>query len=227
VGASISLCACSTAVSQKSAAADAGPPVSAAGASPVGMDGGSPTPDTDPGGTICVNGVAVPRGSAFETGGTAPAIPPSGSATRLPPLSGGTLIVLADGTTLVASDPDRDQLYVFDADKGVVRSTVSLQAGDEPGRLVEDAAARVHVILRRGGALITLDPKTSVVQARRTVCSAPRGVTYDRATDQLHVACAGGELVSLPASGGSATRRLAFDRDLRDVVMGANGSLLV
>jgi len=33
--------------------------------------------------------------------------------------------------------------------------------------------------------------------------------------------------VSLPASGGSATRRLAFDRDLRDVVMGANGSLLV
>src|SRR5262245_10518580 len=31
-----------------------------------------------------------------------------------PPLSGGTLTVLADGVTAVASDPDRDQIYVAD-----------------------------------------------------------------------------------------------------------------
>jgi hypothetical protein len=41
------------------------------------------------------------------------------------------------------------------------------------------------------------------------------------------VACAGGELVSLPAAGGAATRTLTLDRDLRDVVVGAGGSLLV
>jgi mono/diheme cytochrome c family protein len=174
-----------------------------------------------------VNGVAVSHGSAFETGGTAPAIPTTRSATPVPPLSGGTLLVLADGTTLVASDPDRDRLYVFDADKGALRSTVPLQAGDEPGRVIEDAAARVHVVLRRGGALVTLDPKAGVLEARRAVCPAPRGVAYDKAADQLYVACASGELVSLPASGGIATRRLAFERDLRDVVLGANGTLLV
>ena len=234
IAVSMSLGGCSTAAPalKQSAPAAAGQPatlepVAAAGSSPVGPDAGAPAPEPDPGGTICVNGVAVPRGSTFETGGTAPAIPTTRSATRVPALSGGTLLALSDGATLVASEPDLDRVYVFDTEKSVVRGTVSLQAGDEPGRLVEDAAARVHVILRSGGALITLDPKTSVAQARRPVCPAPRGIAYDRATDQLHVACAGGELVSLPASGGGATRSLRFERDLRDVVMGENGSLLV
>ncbi|HVY46977.1 MAG TPA: hypothetical protein VHB21_13915, partial [Minicystis sp.] len=31
-----------------------------------------------------------------------------------PPISGGTLIVLADGNTAVAADPDRDVVYVVD-----------------------------------------------------------------------------------------------------------------
>jgi mono/diheme cytochrome c family protein len=174
-----------------------------------------------------VNGVAVTDGSSFETGGTAPAIPTTRATTRVPPLSGGTLMVLADGRTLVASDPDRDRLYVFDTDESTVRSTAQLQVGDEPGRAVEDAAARVHVVLRRGGAVVTLNPKTGVLGGRRAVCPAPRGIAYDKGADQLHVACAGGELVSLPAAGGDATRRSAFERDLRDVVMGANGTLLV
>ena len=239
LGASMCLCACSvsTPAPQNSAPASAGAPaaeqpasgqpVAEAGASAVGIDAGSLVPDADPSGTQCVNGVAVPDGSSIETAGTAPAIPTTRASTPLPPLSGGTLLVLADGNTLVASDPDSDRVYVFDADKGMLRATVTLQAGDEPGRVVEDAAARVHVLLRRGGALVTLDPKMGTQLARRAVCSAPRGIVYDKATDQLHVACAGGEIVSLPAGGGSATRTLAFDRDLRDVVMGANGALLV
>ena len=55
----------------------------------------------------------------------------------------------------------------------------------------------------------------------------PAGSPIRRATDQVHVACAGGELVSLPAAGGDATRTLTLDRDLRDVVVDADGSLLV
>ena len=202
-------------------------PIADAAPSPVAVDGGSPAPDVDPGGTTCVNGVAVPGGSTFETGGTAPAIPTVRADTPIPPLSGGTLLALSDGATLVASDPDRDRIYVFDANEGIVRATVSLQPGDEPGRAVEDARGRVHVVLRRGGALATLNPKTGLVQTRRPICPAPRGIAYDRANDQLHVACAGGELVSLPAGGGGAVRKLVLERDLRDVVMGANGSLLV
>jgi hypothetical protein len=230
-------CSTSAPTLQKSAPAAAGqpavepplttPPAAAAGSSPAEVDGGLPETGPAAGETTCVNGIAVTNGSAFETGGTAPAIPTTRATTRVPPLSGGTLVVLADGTTLVASDPDRDRLYVFDTDESTVRSTAQLQVGDEPGRAVEDAAARVHVVLRRGGAVVTLNPKTGGLVGRRAVCPAPRGITYDKGADQLHVACAGGELVSLPASGGDATRRLAFERDLRDVVMGANGTLLV
>jgi len=57
------------------------------------------------------------------------------------------------------------------------------------------------------------------------VCSEPRGVAYDPATDQLHVACTSGELVSFAASGGEPTRRLRIDGDLRDVVV--SGSQLI
>src|SRR5258707_536707 len=82
--------------------------------------------------------------------------------------------------------------------------------GDEPGRLVEDATGLVHVALRRGGAIVSLDPKTGVLGARRAVCSAPRGIAFEVGAGLLHVACAGGELVSLPAAGGDPTRTLTL-----------------
>ena len=136
-----------------------------------------------------------------------------------PPVSGGTLLVRVDGITAFAADPDRDAVFVVDLKKGALVATVALLAGDEPGRLVEDGAGRVHVVLRGGGALIDLDAKTFQVIARRAVCPAPRGIAYQAAGDLLHVACAGGELVSLPAAGGGAVRTLHLDRDLRDVVV--------
>jgi mono/diheme cytochrome c family protein len=188
----------------------------------VGADGGS----------TCVNGVAVapPRPPG---GGPQPQIPATvtSATTPVPPLSGGTLLALADGVTVVASDPDRDQVYLVDLASASVR-TIVLQTGDEPGRVIEDAAGRVHVVLRRGGAVATIDPTTATVSTRRPVCAAPRGIAYQASggvsNDLLHVACAGGELVSLPAAGGAVTRTVILDRDLRDVVVGANiGSLLV
>jgi mono/diheme cytochrome c family protein len=96
---------------------------------------------------------------------------------------------------------------------------VTLQAGDEPGRSVADGAGRVHVVLRKGGAVVSIDPSTAQVIERRAVCAAPRGIGYQAASDQIHVACAGGELVSLPAAGGAAVRTLRLDNDLRDVVV--------
>jgi mono/diheme cytochrome c family protein len=178
-------------------------------------------------GSTCVNGVAVapPRPPG---GGPQPTIPstPTKAATSVPPISGGTLMVMADGKTAVASDPDRDQVYLVDLASKTVRATV-LIPGDEPGRLAEDGAGRIHVALRRGGAVVTIDPKTATVTARQAICPAPRGLAYQAAGDLVHVACAGGELVSLPAAGGAATRSLTLDRDLRDVVVTSSGSLLV
>jgi mono/diheme cytochrome c family protein len=166
----------------------------------------------------------LPPGVGFQ-----PQIPTTiaHASTPSPPLSGGTLLALADGETAVASDPERDQVDVIELVGNSLRSVVALQPGDEPGRLVQDALGRVHVALRRGGAIVTIDPVTGNVLERRTVCSAPRGVAYDAALDLVHVACAGGELVSLPAAGGAATRTLTLERDLRDVVVGAAGTLLV
>src|SRR5204863_9766223 len=152
--------------------------------------------------------------------------------TPVPPLSGGTLLALADGKTIAASDPERDQVHLVDTTAGTV-AHVALQAGDEPGRLAQDGAGRLHVVLRRAGAIATIDltlptlPTSLTAGARQAVCSAPRGIVYQKDGDLLHVACAGGELVSLPAAGGAATRTLTLDRDLRDVVLGAGGSLLV
>jgi cytochrome c553 len=136
-----------------------------------------------------------------------------------PAISGGTLVVLADDQTVVATDPDRDQIYVVDISARRVNATIALNPGDEPGRVISDSSGRVHVALRHAGALVTIDPVAGTVTDRRQVCAAPRGLAHDPTTDLIHVACAGGELVSLPAAGGDAVRRLKLDRDLRDVVV--------
>jgi hypothetical protein len=143
-----------------------------------------------------------------------------------PPISGGTLLVTFDGTAAVASDPDRDVIYVVNLASNSVAYTIALQPGDEPGRLAEDSAGRVHVALRSGGALVTVDPATGTVIARRPVCPAPRGVAWAATTDAVWVACATGELVALPSGGGPAVQSFVIERDLRDVIAQPDGTLL-
>jgi len=136
-----------------------------------------------------------------------------------PPISGGTLLVTSDGATAVASDPDRDAVYVVSLGSRTVTHTIALHPGDEPGRLVEDGAGRIQVALRGGGALVTIDPARGSILTRRSVCPAPRGVAWDASTDLVWVACATGELVALPSAGGAIARNLTVERDLRDVVV--------
>jgi hypothetical protein len=140
-----------------------------------------------------------------------------------PPISGGTLIVLADGHTAVAADPDRDAVYVVDASAAKLLATVRLQAGDEPGRLIEDGAGRVHVALRGAGAIATIDPAAGVVLSRRASCPAPRGLAWDGPADLVWVACATGELVALRAGGGPVVTTFVLERDLRDVLVSDAG----
>jgi DNA-binding beta-propeller fold protein YncE len=173
----------------------------------------------------------------FDAGGPPVTHPEFGKtvqpAVAPPPISGGTLILLHDGQSVAAADPDRDAVYIVDlrarrltVHGGGVRWAVALQAGDEPGRVIEDGAGRVHVALRGSGLLATIDPVAGKVLSRRSVCPAPRGVAWDQATDLVWVACATGELVALPASGGPAVHSYVLERDLRDVFV-QNGSLVV
>src|SRR5207244_3845409 len=72
------------------------------------------------------------------------------------PITGGTMLITRDGRHAVIADPDRNRiLSVALADEQVV-AEVALAPGDEPGRLIEDGAGRIHVALRHGGALLTL-----------------------------------------------------------------------
>jgi hypothetical protein len=141
-----------------------------------------------------------------------------------PPVSGGTLAVIpAPQSTawVVAAIPEADTVHVFRVtDKAVlVRRDVTLRRGDEPGRVVGDSSQRAHVALRGSGDLVTIDLETGSIVSRRPACAAPRGLAWDPAIDAVHVACATGELVTLPAAGGPAIRRVVLDRDLRDVVV--------
>lgn len=199
-------------------------------AAPVDTTGGNQgdvTPLPDPSTTVsaaCSAAAAASRdmvtgGSPFNTL-FGPHLGPTTQQPVAPPaISGGTLRVLAGGQKVVAADSDRDLIYIVDAATMSLSTTIALAPGDEPGRVIEDGAGRVHVALRGGGALVTVDPAAGTVIARREVCTAPRGVAYQASGDLVHVACAGGELVSFPAGGGAAVRRLTLDRDLRDIVV--------
>lgn len=132
-------------------------------------------------------------------------------------ISGGTLTITSRDIA-VAADPDRDLVWLVDLNTSAV-SQVALKDGDEPGRVVEDGNGRVHVALRRGGAVATIDLTSGQVVDRTAVCAAPRGVAFDAKSNSIHVACAGGELVTLPAAGGKATRVLHVGKDLRDVIV--------
>lgn len=162
-----------------------------------------------------------PANPPFLPPTTMAAVPP-------PPISGGTLVVAYYRNIAVAADPDRDLVYGVDLTAGKLLYTVTLRPGDEPGRVVEDPAREiVHVALRGGGALLTIDEKTGAVLARRNVCPAPRGVAWDWGSDRVWVACATGELVAFPSTGGPAVQRWVIERDLRDVLIDADDGLLV
>ena len=163
-------------------------------------------------------------GSSVAAGcsGTDTIIPPEDvvvAAKPPPPINGGTLAAAPDGHTVIAADTDRDVVWIVDVDSAALKATVALNDGDQPGRVAVDASGKAHVVLMAGGAVATIDIASGKLTERREVCAAPRGIALDATKDQIHVACAGGELVSLPAAGGAAVRTLVLDRDLRDVVM--------
>jgi hypothetical protein len=185
-------------------------------ATPIDADAGPFQNLIGSGGSIAIDGGPVgfcPPEATPPTFGTPVTckVPP-------PPISGGTLLITHDGSKAVAADPDRDAVYVVDLASKTLASTIALQPGDEPGRLAEDGAGRIHVALRGSGTLATIDLAMGAVTARRSACPAPRGVAWQASSDVVWVACATGELASLPAAGGAATVQ-HVQRDLRDVLI--------
>ncbi|MGH1340866.1 MAG: c-type cytochrome [Nannocystales bacterium] len=142
-----------------------------------------------------------------------------------PPIMGGTLLVTHDGGHAVVSDPARDSIHIVDLNAWQETGTIDLEAGALPFRATEDNDGRVHVTLRGPGTLLTLDPESARVTKTTSVCPNPRGVAFDETNQALHVACAGGMVVTLPESGAEPTRRFVAS-DLRDVLV-SEGRLFV
>lgn len=143
--------------------------------------------------------------------------------TTAPPVS-PSLLSLAGGASAAVSDPDTDRVYLVALDERRV-TAIDLPRGTEPGRLVEDGSGRVHVVLRRGGGIVTIAPDASTV-TRRPTCAAPRGIGWRESDDSLVVACAEGVVVVMPAADGPPRQVLRVADDLRDVVVLADRVLV-
>ncbi|MDQ3034093.1 MAG: cytochrome-c peroxidase [Myxococcota bacterium] len=146
-------------------------------------------------------------------------MPPVSAAVAPPAISGGTLLVVADGAIAVVADPDRDRLVRVDLVARRVLDETALPEGSQPGRLVEDRSGRVHVVLRGRGEVFTFWLGSPAAGERRAACPMPRGIAHDPDRDVVLVACRGGELVALPASGGPAISSTPIAPDLRDVIV--------
>lgn len=160
----------------------------------------------------------VERSSSASTGVPPELGPTVRAAVPPPPLSGGTMAIAPDDHTIVAADPDRDQIYIVDVDSRSLVRTIALRPGDEPGRVVVDRSGRAHVALRSGGDVVTIDLASASIVRRRHVCAAPRGIAHDTVLDRIYVACMSGELASFAASGDGILSVRKIRRDLRDVV---------
>jgi mono/diheme cytochrome c family protein len=143
------------------------------------------------------------------------------------PLTGGTLLVLADGKTAAVADPDRDMVSLVSLADQVVKAQIQLPTGSEPGRVVEDAAGQVHVVLRRGGGVADIDVFSGTLLGLRQTCALPRGIGYRASDNTLAVSCLAGDLVTLSANAQKkdvisrvkVTSQGAVVTDLRDVII--------
>lgn len=143
--------------------------------------------------------------------------------TKVAPIAGGTLAVTKDGRA-IAADPDRDAVHVVDLARHKV-TTIALQEGDEPGRVIEGPEGTAFVVARRGGVVLSIDTRAGTAR-RIPVCSAPRGAAYDPTVSKLFVACRSGVLATVDPASGTVTERHRVDTDLRDVVVSGDNLVL-
>ena len=141
------------------------------------------------------------------------------------PIMGGTLAMNHDGTIAVASDPDRDAVFVVDLARRAV-TPIQLEAGEVPGRVATGPDANAYVVLREAAAVAHIDLDRKELVARYAVCSAPRGLALDPQAGLLHVACQNGTLMSLDADNGEVVRQARVADDLRDVVVSGDQLVL-
>src|SRR6187399_548294 len=72
------------------------------------------------------------------------------------PIMGGTLATSHDGRIAVASDPDRDAVFIVNlAERDV--TPIGLEAGEVPGRVVMGEDTTAYVVLRESATVARID----------------------------------------------------------------------
>ncbi len=130
------------------------------------------------------------------------------------PVMGGTLHLTSDGAWLVATDPDRDQIHVVDLADRIESHVIATEAGAQPWRIAEDSTGTLHVVQRGTGSVVSFRPESEQLGVQTQVCAQPRGIAIDD-VDDVWVACAGGELVTL--RDGVPQQRQDIPVDARDL----------
>jgi DNA-binding beta-propeller fold protein YncE len=133
---------------------------------------------------------------------------------------GGTVTLAGGGDFAAISDPERDLIHVIDLKARTLRGIIRLPQGSQPTRGVEDGRGFVRVVLRGTGQVATVSVGTASSLRTDSVCPEPRDITWDTNRKAAIVACASGELVTMPVGGSVTVRR--YDADLRDVVLVGN-----
>lgn len=152
-----------------------------------------------------------------------PTIGPVVTAAKTPtPVSGGTLTASKTSSIAVASDPDRDHIYVVDVAGQSVKFDLALAAGAQPSRIALDEKGFAYAILRGTNQLATINLATGAIGYRAT-CNTPRGVTYEALKDRLLVSCAVGTVMEFPRDGAPTQTWLGQGDDLRDIVVMGSG----
>ncbi len=149
-----------------------------------------------------------------------PGSPPStdslpDAALRTVPLMGGTVAV--SGDLAWVTDPLLDLIVIIDLELGLVVSTPDLHPGDIPFRTAV-VGTTGYTTLRGPGGLAISDPNSGWGEAARLPigCPEPRGITADG--EELLVACASGEIVTLDLAGNVMSTTFVA-HDIRDIVV--------
>jgi len=162
----------------------------------------------------------------FDLGSSREDDPPVSSDVRPRAISGGTLLLepIELGGRVLASDPDRDRLWIADFAVRDRIATLLFQPGDEPGRLAWGEDTTVYVVLR-GGAVAAVDSDLVQIRWRTPICRSPRGVAWDNDASRVLVACQDGVMAALDRDG-SVLARVQLEPDLRDVIVTPDGILV-
>lgn len=133
------------------------------------------------------------------------------------PIMGGTLAISNDGARAVASDADRDTIFLVKMSQREV-TPIALDHGEVPGRIAIGGDV-AFVVLRQSGQIARIDLENQRLLDRFSACGSPRGVAVDEAAGLLYVACQDGALLTMDASTGERLRQIYVADDLRDVVI--------